>query len=226
MTGKPPIKLELIKYVKTSYIYSVSWRKDGNIILSSPSDPFIDVRSGTDLKLIEKINVTRDVFSAYSVGGQLITKMNNGALSITYIGTESNPKHTLLHEYMGPYRQFSVSDSMIADIDYASKQLMIYTITGNHLYNIDINDMSYPRGVHIPPAGDSVFLSGGESEGEVRKYELQARRHHLPVWRCTGLTHPGGIATDQSGNIYVVHGEKIYQISPQGKYVTVCRVIM
>ena len=108
---------------------------------------------------------------------------------------------------------------MIADIDYDSKQLMIYTITGNHLYNINISDMSQPYGVHILPAGNSVLVSDNEYRGgEVRKYKLQAGKHHQPVWRCTGLLYPAGITSDQSGLIYVVSAteKKIYQISPQG----------
>ena len=195
----------------------MSWREDGNIICSTNKNG-VEVRSGNDLKLIKKINISGSVWSAYSVGDTLITKVDNDDTYSTYIGTESNPQHTLLHQYEGCSSQLSVSDSMIADIDGASKQLMIYTITGNHLYNIDICDVSCPIGVHILPAGDSVLVSDWGDEGEVRKYKLQAGEHHQPVWRCTGLTHPLGITSDQSGLIYVVSAfeKKIYQISPQG----------
>ena len=217
--SRPPTKLKLIKYKKTSsWCYGVSWREDGNILCSTYTDG-IEVRSATDLKLFKRINITGVVISAYSVGGQLITKVRNADTYSTYIGTESNPQHTLLHQYESDYAsQLSVSDSRIVDIDRASKQLMIYTITGNHLYNIDISDMSDPEGVHILPAGDSVLVSDHETRGEVRKYKLQAAEHHQPVWRCTGLTNPRGITSDQSGLIYVVSfsEKKIYQISPQG----------
>ena len=197
----------------------MSWREDGNILCSTDKDG-IEVRSGTDLKLIKKINITDSVRSAYTVGDQLITKvyMYDDDTYSTYIGTESNPQHTLLHQYEGYHSHLSVSDSMIADIDRASKQLMIYTITGNHLYNIDISDMSLPDGVHILPAGDSVLVSNNRI-GEVRKYKLQAGTHHQPVWRCTGLAYLRGITSDQSGLIYIASGSKdtkIYQISPQG----------
>ena len=215
---RPPTELELIKYEKTSSeCDGVSWREDGNILWSTNRG--VEVRSGTDLKLIEKINITGSVISAYTVGDTLITKVRNDGTFSTYISTESNPQHTLLHQYESYFSQLSVSDSMIADIDKASKQLMIYTITGNHLYNIDISDMSYPKGVHILPADDSVLVSDNGYRGEVRKYKLQAGTHHQPVWRCTGLTRPWGITSAQSGLIYVVSllgMKKIYQISPQG----------
>ena len=196
----------------------MSWREDGNILCSTYSKG-IEVRSGADMKLIKRINITGDVISAYSVCDQLITKVYNAGTFSTYIGTESNPQHTLLHQYERKYySQLSVSDSIIADIDKASKQLMIYTITGNHLYNIDISDMRDPYGVHILPDDNSVLVSDCDDEGEVRKYKLQAGKHHQPVWRCTGLTNPLGITSDQSGLIYVVSADekKIYQISPQG----------
>ena len=213
---RPPTKLELIKYEKTSsWCFGLSWREDGNILCSTDKDG-IEVRSGTDLKLIKKINITGSVSSAYNVGNQLISKAWNAGTYSTYIGTESNPQHTLLHQYEGYHSHLSVSDSMIADIDRASKQLMIYTITGNHLYNIDISDMKNPQGVHILPAGDSVLVS--DWKGEVRKYKLQAGTQHQPVWRCTGLLYPRCLTSDQSGLIYVVtvDKKKIYQISPQG----------
>ena len=180
--SRPPTKLQLTTHDKTSSHYlGVSWREDENILCSTGSDS-IEVRSGTDLQLIKRINITGGVISAYSVGDQLITKVRKDGTHSTYIGTESNPQHTLLHQYEGCSSQLSVSDSMIADIDGASKQLMIYTITGNHLYNIDICDVSCPIGVHILPAGDSVLVSDWGDEGEVRKYKLQAGEHHQPVW--------------------------------------------
>ena len=216
---RPPTKLELIKYEKTSsWCRGVSWREDGNILCSTANDG-IEVRSGTDLSPIKKISMTGSVCSAYSIGDTLITKVRNDGTYSTYIGTESNPQHHLLHQYKDAYSQLSVSDSMVAYIDKASNQLMIYTITGNHLYNIDISDMSYPKGVHILPADDSVLVSDNGYRGEVRKYKLQAGTHHQPVWRCTGLARPWGITSAQSGLIYVVSllgMKKIYQISPQG----------
>ena len=187
---RPPTKLELIKYEKTSsWCFGVSWREDGNILCST-SRHGVEVRSGTDLKLIKKINSTGSVWSAYSVGDQLITKVKKAGIVSTYIGTESNPQHTLLLQYESHYishlpvsdSQLSVSDSIIADINAAIKQLRVYTITGNHLYNIDISYMSDPEGVHILPAGDSVLVSDWGDEGEVRKYKLQAGEHHQPVW--------------------------------------------
>ena len=226
---RPPTKLELIKYEKTSSLcHGVSWREDGNILCSTDKDG-IEVRSGTDLSPMKKINITGYVCSAYTAGDQLITKVGDYPTVSIYIGTESNPQHTLLHKYKGYlYSQLSVSDSMIADIDRANKQLMIYTITGNHLYNIDIRDMSRPDGVHILPAGESVLVSNCGWRGEVRKYKLQADTHHQPVWICTGLCWPQGITSDQSGLIYVVSfvAKKIYQISPQGWFFTVCCSIL
>ena len=91
--------------------------------------------------------------------------------------------------------------------------------TAHTSYNIDISDMRCHHGVHILPADNSVLVSDSEYRGgEVRKYKLQAGKHHQPVWRCTGLTNPLGITSDQSGLIYVVSAteKKIYQISPQG----------
>ena len=195
----------------------MSWREDGNILLSTYRG--VEVRSRTDLKLIKKINITGRVWSAHTVGDTLITKVGVYPTVSTYSGTESNPQHTLLHQSKGYYSQLSVSDNMIADIDRASNQLTIYAITGNHLYNINISDMRNPAGVHIQPADDSVLVSHCNVDGEMRKYKLQAAKHHQPVWRCTGLTNPIGITSDQSGLIYVVSADrkkKIYQISPQG----------
>ena len=196
----------------------MSWREDGNIFCFTDDDG-VEVRSGTDLKLIKKINIIGDVYSAYIVGEQLITKVWNDGTSSTYIGTESNPQCTLLHQYKSRYyySELSVSDNMIADINKGSKQLMIYTITGNHLYNIDISDTSYLVAVHILPAGDSVLVSACIG-GEVRKYNLQFGKHRQPVWRCKGLSQPWGITSDQSGLIYVVSAKenRMYQISPQG----------
>jgi hypothetical protein len=196
----------------------VSWTEEDNILCSTKGG--VEVRSGADLKPIKKINMTGVVYSAHSVGDKLITKVwNHEDKYSTYIGTESDPQHTLPHQYEGHCdSQLSVSHSRIADIDTESKQLMIYTITGDHLYNIDLSDMWRPIGVHILPGDDSVLVSDYDEE-QVRKYKLQPGKHE-PVWICTGLTHPEGITTDQSGLIYVVsHGEeKIYQVSSTGDY--------
>ena len=182
--SRPPTKLELIMCEKTSSsCYDVSWREDDNVLCSTRNDG-IEVRKGTDLKLINRINITGGVYAAHTVGNQLITKVrNDNTYYSTYIGTESNPQRTLLHKYKSfcSYSQLSVSDSTIADIDRASKQLMIYTITGNHLYSIDISDMFDPYGVHILPDDDSILVSDCMREGEVRKYKLQAGKHHQPV---------------------------------------------
>ena len=103
------------------WCYGVSWREDGNILCSTASDG-VEVRSGTDLSLMKKINITSSALSAYTVDDQLITKVDNAGTISTYIGTESDPQHTLLHQYARDYFNFnyshlSVSDSMIADID-------------------------------------------------------------------------------------------------------------
>ena len=198
---------------------AVSWREDGNILCSTLRHG-VQIRSGDDLKLIKSINITGLVWSAYSVGDKLITKVHKDNKYSTYIGTESNPHHTLLHQYEGDYySQLSVSDSIIADIDRANEQLMIYTITGNHLYNINISDMCYPDGVRILPGDHSVLVS--DCGGEVRKYKLQAGTHQT-VWTCS-LSNPRGITSDQSGLIYVVSREekKIYQISSTGDYIII-----
>ena len=221
VTG-PPTQLKFIKYEMTSSCYAISWREDGNILCCTYKDG-IEVRSATDpdteMRLIKRINITGDVYTAYSVGDKLITKVSNDDTVSTYIGSESTPQQTLLHQYVGDnYSQLSVSDSIIADIDSANKQLMIYTITGDHQYDIDISEMSTPTGVHILSDGDGVLVSDSKSIGEVRKYKLRAGQHHQPVWRCTGLTVPLGITSDQSGLIYVTSAaeRKIYLISPLG----------
>ena len=221
VTGSPT-QLKFIKYEMTSSCYAISWREDGNILCCTYKDG-LEVRSATDpdteMRLIKRINITGDIYAAYSVGDKLITKVSNDDTVSTYIGSESTPQQTLLHQYAGDsYSQLSVSDSIIADIDSANKQLMIYTITGDHQYDIDISEMSTPTGVHILSDNDGVLVSDGQSEGEVRKYELHAGQHHQPVWICTGLTVPLGITSDQSGLIYVTSADerKIYLISPLG----------
>ena len=128
---------------------------DGNILCSSFTD-CLEVRSGQDLSLIKQIKINNGkVWSAFIKGGKLITKVceddSDYLTFCVYIGTDENPLHTRLHEYKSNFMtHLSVSNRKVADIDHLAYRLMVYTIAGDRLYNIDMSGIDdYPTDVHL-----------------------------------------------------------------------------
>ena len=216
-----PTELKLIRYENTALMCScVSWMDDGNILCSSFTDR-LEVRSGQDLSLIKQIKIKNGkVWSALIEGGKLITKVceddSDYLTFCVYIGTDKNPRLSQLHEYKSNFMTpLSVSNSKVADIDHLAYRLMVYTIAGNHLYNINLSGIDYPTDVHILADDDGVLVSDN-SDGKLRKYKLQAGEHESQ-WICEGLYMGIRITADQSGYIYVNGGDaNIYQVSSEG----------
>ena len=195
----------------------VSWMDDGNILCSSFTDR-LEVRSGLDFSLIYLfIIINGFVWAAFFVGGRLISKVceddSDYLTFCVYISTDKNPRHTRLHEYESNFMTpLTVSSSKVADIDHPAYRLMVYTITGNHLYNINLRGIDYPTDVHILADDDSVLVSDN-SEGKLRKYKLQAGERE-PQWICEGLYIAMGMTSDQSGYIYINGGDAtLHQVS-------------
>ena len=117
-----PVSVEFIRKEKTSNsCYSISHRAENKILCAVGRS--VEIRSA-DLTLEKKINIPGGVLSAQLIaGGRLITKVcdydNNKYC--TYIGTETDPQQTLLHEvkYEGdPHlSHMSATDNRIAVID-------------------------------------------------------------------------------------------------------------
>ena len=218
-----PTELKLIRYENTASMCScVSWMDDGNILCSSFTDR-LEVRSGQDLSLIKQFKINNGkVWSAFFEGGKLITKVceddSDYLTFCVYIGTDKNPRHTRLHEYeSNSMTPLSVSSSKVADIDHLAYRPMVYTITGDNLYNINLRGIDYPTDVHILADDDSVLVSDN-SEGKLRKYKLQAGEHE-PQWICEGLYIAMGMTSDQSGYIYIYGGDAtLHQVSSEGWY--------
>ena len=169
----------------------------------------VGIRS-TELTLEKKINIPGDVYSAHVIaGGKLITKVcdDDNNKYCTYIGTETDPQQSLLHDvkYEGytQLSQMSATDNRIAVIDSVNKQLRVYSAAGDYQFNISLTDMKRPCGVHLLPDDSAVLVTDVEG-GELRKYLLTAAAK--PVWRCRGLGKPTGVTTDESGLIMSVAG--------------------
>ena len=216
-----PVSIEYIREQKTSGWCSSISRTAENKILCAV-DVSVEIRC-SDLRLEKKINIPGAVFSAQLIaGGRLITKVHDydNMRYCTYIGTETDPQQTLLHEvkYEGaPYlSHMSATDNRIAVIDSVNKQLRVYSAAGEYQFNIELADMKWPRGVHLLPDDSAVLVT--DYEGELRKYPLTAAAK--PAWRCRGLDNPTGVTTDESGLIYVCSGKgkKVYLISDDGLY--------
>ena len=216
------VSIKYIREEKTSdRCYGISRKAENKILCARGGG--VEIRS-TDLRLEKKINIPGYVCSAHLIaGGRLITKLcdYDNKKHCTYIGTETDPQQTLIHDvkYEGyPYlSHMSATDHRIAGIDKVNKQLRVYSAAGDHQFNIDLTDMKSPRGVHLLP-DDSAVLVTDRDGGELRKYPLTAAVK--PVWRCGGLEEPTGVTTDESGLIYVCSWSwrKIYLISDNGLY--------
>ena len=225
-----PASVKHIREEETSHWCSGISRTAENKILCAV-DRGVKIRSA-DLKLEKKINIPGDVYSAHVIaGGKLITKVcdNVNKKYCTYIGTETDPQQTLIHEVKNEGGVFyitheghtylshmSATDNRIAVIDSVNKLLIVYSAAGDHQFNISLTDMKRPCGVHLLP-DDSAVLVTDWGGGELRRYPLTAAAK--PVWRC-GLEKPSGVTTDESGLIYVCSrsGKKIYLISDNGLY--------
>ena len=216
-----PVSVEFIRKEQTSdSCYGISRTAENKILCAIRGG--IEIRSA-DLTLDKKINIPGYVCSAQLIaGGRLITNVHDydNMRYCTYIGTETDPQQTLLHEvkYEGaPYlSHMSATDNRIAVIDSVNKQLRVYSAAGEYQFNIELADMKWPRGVHLLPDDSAVLVT--DYEGELRKYPLTAAAK--PVWRCRGLDNPTGVRTDESGLIYVCSWSwrKIYLISDDGLY--------
>ena len=226
-----PVSVEFIRKERTSdSCYSISHRAENKILCAVGRS--VEIRSA-DLTLEKKINIPGGVLSAQLIaGGRLITKVcdYDNKKYRTYIGTETDPQQTLLHEVKFVFDRYisllppplplslsrtSASDNRMAVIDSVNKQLRVYSAAGDHQFDISLTDMKSPRGVHLLP-DDSAVLVTDRDGGELRKYPLTAAAK--PVWRCGGLEKPTGVTTDESGLIYVCSGKKIYLISDDGLY--------
>ena len=221
ISHKPPNELELIKYVKIpGWCRCVSWTEDGNILSSSQYSK-ITVLSGEDLARIKQIDLDGMITSAYAVKEVLISKLKYKDIEIrSYMGTQSNPTQTLLSQYKNRnLSHLAVSKDRIADFDADRGKLTVYSITGDHQFNVDIKDIEDHWGIHILPDGCLLMGDYSYEEGKVKKYKLQAGAQQ-PIW-SVNVDRPFGITTDQSGLIYAVSdskaGRKICQITPQGE---------
>ena len=221
ISHKPPNILELIKYVKIpGWCRCVSWTEDGNILSSSEYFK-ITVLSGEDLARIKQIDLDGMITSVYAVKEVLISKSKYKSNVInSYMGTQSNPTQTLLSQYKNRnLSHLAVSKDRIADFDADRGKLTVYSITGDHQFNVDIKDIEDHWGIHILPDGCLLMGDYSYEEGKVKKYKLQAGTQQ-PIW-SVNVDRPFGITTDQSGLIYAVSdskaGRKICQITPQGE---------
>ena len=215
-----PVFVEFIRKEQTSgNCYGISRTAENKILCAVKRG--VEIRSA-DLTLEKKINIAGGVRSAQlKAGGRLITKVcdYDNKKYCTYIGTETNPQQTLIHEvkYEGytQFSQMSATDKRIAVIDKVNKQLRVYSAAGDHQFNISLTHMKNPYGVHLLP-DDSAVLVTDYAGGELRKYPLTAVAKL--VWRCGGLEEPTGVTSDESGLIYVCSflGKKIYVISDDG----------
>ena len=217
-----PVSVEFIREEKTSdCCYGISRTAENKILCAV--DRCVEIRC-SDLTLEKRIDIPCGVLSAQLIAGcKLITKVCDDVNKkyCTYIGTETDPQQTLLHEvkYEGtPYlSHMSATDNRIAVIDSVNKLLRVYSAAGDHQFNISLTDMKWPCGVHLLPDASAVLVTDLDG-GELRKYPLTAAAK--PVWRCGGLEEPTGVTTDESGLIYVcsLRREKIYLISDNGLY--------
>ena len=215
-----PVSVEFIGKEKTSgNCYGISRTAENKILCAV--DGGIEIRSA-DLTLEKEINIPGIVCSAQLIAGvRLITKVcdydNNKYC--TYIGTETDPQQTLIHEvkYEGYtyISHMSATDNRIAVIDSVNKQLRVYSAAGDHQFNISITDMQLPYGVHLLPDDSAVLVTDWDG-GELREYPLTAAAK--PVWRCRGLEWSTGGTTDEFGLVYVCSrkGKRIYLISDDG----------
>ena len=82
------------------------------------------------------------------------------------------------------------------------------------MFDIDMTDMGDLFGVHL--IREAVLITDLHG-GKLSKYALSTSPQ--PIWTCTGLQHPTGISTDESGNIYVTStsAPTIYVVTPEGK---------
>ena len=214
-----PVSIECIKVEKTSACcFGISRPAENEILCAVVGG--VEIRC-SDLTLEKKINLPGEVLSAQLIaGGRLVTKVRDYVKYCTYIGTETDPQWTLIHDvkYEGaPYvSHMSATDNRIAFIDSVNKQLRVYSAAGDHQFNISLFDMKCPFGVHLLPDNSAVLVTGRDV-GELRKYPLTAAAK--PVWRCGGLEKPTGVTTDESGLIYVCSWNgNIYLISDNGLY--------
>ena len=221
ISHKPPNVLELLKYVKIpGWCRCVSWTEDGNILSSSEYSK-ITVLSGEDLARIKQIDLDGMITSVYAVKEVLISKSKYKDIEIhSYMGTQSNPTQTLLSQYKNRnLSHLAVSKDRIADFDADRGKLTVYSITGDHQFNVDIKDIEHHWGIHILPDGCLLMSDHAYKKGKVKKYKLQAGTQQ-PIW-SVNVDRPFGITTDQSGLIYAVSdskaGRKICQITPQGE---------
>ena len=221
ISHKPPNVLELIKYVKIpGWCRCVSWTKDGNILSSSEYSK-ITVLSVEDLARIKQIDLDGMITSAYAVKEVLISKSRYKDFQMhSYMGTQSNPTQTLLSQYKNRnLSHLAVSKDRIADFDADLGKLTVYSITGDHQFNVYIKDIEHHWGIHILPDGCLLMSDHAYKKGKVKKYKLQTGTQQ-PIW-SVNVDRPFGITTDQSGLIYVVPDSdadrKICQITPQGE---------
>ena len=110
--------------------------------------------------------------------------------------SQSDLKRTLLSQYKNHnLSHLAVSNERIADFDADRGKLTVYSITGEHQFNVDIKDIEHHWGIHILPDGCLLMGDHAYKKGKVKKYKLQAGTQQ-PIW-CVNVDRPFGITTDQ-----------------------------
>ena len=222
--GFPPTTIEHVKTeITAGWCYGVTWTDDDRILCAQNKQ--VEVRHATDLTLDKTLEYPGIdyVDSSAIVNGIIYTQAKSCTAKkyVTCSGSLEDPTQHVLHseEAENPTKisHLSANQDYIASFDWVNKTLKVFSsTTEEHLFDIKLTDIQHPYGVHL--TADGVLVTDWTG-GKLCKYSLTASPE--PIWTCTGLPYAGGIATDESGFIYVtdVNGPIIHIISPSGEYV-------
>ena len=205
----------------SSSCYAVNWTEDGRVLCAINTG--VEVRSNC-LEIENTILLPNHTFtfSAKIVGDNLYTHATSeeDKKYFFYAGSLEQPIqrviHSVGHETPTKITHLSVNKNHLASIDLVNKVVKIFsTMKHEHILDISLAEMKHPYSVHIISDGVLITEFFGD---QLCKYGISPSSGKL--WTCEGLVYPTGIATDESGFIYVAshNTPKTYIISPNGEF--------
>lgn len=200
----------------TVHCSTACWTEDGHFLCGR--DSLMEVRHCDNVNVLKNLKTSNANGVALHKQGFLALHWANGKNYIILYSLELKFMK-LFGEFFrttDKYSLLSSSDKQVVAVDPDHKQLKVYNINGDNLYDMKLVGMMRPWGVHLLP--DGCVLVTDFLAGSLKKYKLKSGSSE-PLWVCRELESPVGISTDFAGLIYVASftGKKIYVISHYGK---------